>query len=267
VRPMTSPDAAKLVADLYSEQAEAYRRHWAPLLLDLGIALIDRLPLSEAQSVLEVGAGVGALLAVIRRRAAAAVVVGADISEGMVRLAPPTIPRVVANAAVLPFRDETFDAAVMAFMLFHVPEPSEAVREVRRVLRPGGAIAVATWGPGLNDTPAERVWFELLDEFGAPEETDIVARHDLMDSREKVATLLEAGGFGVVHQEERVSADRIDLAEFVTRRTTLGPEHRRLRQLEHADQETFLRVVKERLGELGPDDFTAHEPAILTVAR
>ncbi|HJP64956.1 MAG TPA: class I SAM-dependent methyltransferase [Actinomycetota bacterium] len=264
---MTNADDARLVASRYSEQAEAYRRHWAPQLFDLGSVLLERLPVSEANAVLEVGAGVGALLAEIRRRATGAAVVGADIAEGMIRLAPPDIPRVVANAAALPFRDEGFDVAVMAFMLFHVPEPSDAVREIRRVVRRGGEVGVATWGPGLNDTPADQVWAKVLDELGAPEETDAVARHDLTDSAEKVAALFATAGFAVAHQEERVNVDRTDPEEFVKRRTTLGREHRRLRKLDPNVQAEVVRVGRERLRGLGPDDFIARETAILTVLR
>ena len=53
----------------------------------------------------------------------------------MLRRAPTTL-RVVSDAAVLPFTEPAFDVAVRAFMLFHVPDPARALREVRRVLQP-----------------------------------------------------------------------------------------------------------------------------------
>jgi SAM-dependent methyltransferase len=45
----------------------------------------------------------------------------------------------------LPFPDDAFDAAVMALVIFFVPEPAKGVAEMRRVVRPGGTIAAYAW--------------------------------------------------------------------------------------------------------------------------
>ncbi|MFN2590429.1 MAG: class I SAM-dependent methyltransferase [Actinomycetota bacterium] len=264
---MADSNPARIVASRYSEQAVAYRRHWAPLLVEFGKELLGKLPLADARRVVDLGTGVGALLPEIRARAPDALVVGADIAEGMIQLAQPTFSRVMANAAALPFRDRTFDVVTMAFMLFHVPDPASAVGEVHRILRPGGMVGVATWGPDVDDSPAQRMWLELLEEFGAPDETDIVARHELTDSLPKVARLLEEGGFTMVAQLDRTSVDAPDLAEFFARRTSLGREHRRLRSLDPSAQEAFLAAAQERLAALGPADFTSRDHALLTWAE
>jgi SAM-dependent methyltransferase len=264
---MGATSFTRVIAQRYSSQADAYRRHWAPVLLGLGTALLEGLPLGKAERVLDLGAGVGMLLPEVRRRAPQALVVGVDVAEGMIRLAPSDFHRAVVDARRLAVRDETFDAVVMAFMLFHVPDPADALKEVRRVLRAGGALALGTWTADTGNFPANHLWTELLDEHGASPEDPAPARHDLMDTPDKVARLLEDAGFTVTGAETRVSVDRMDLTEFLARRTTLGIPARRFASLPGPAREACLAAARERFVDLGPEDLTARDGAILTWAR
>jgi len=78
-----------------------------------------------------------------------------DFSEGMVREAVPRVAGLgryravegrVADAAALPFADQSFDAVLACHMLYHVPDPGRAIDEMIRVLRPGGIVAITTNG-------------------------------------------------------------------------------------------------------------------------
>lgn len=72
----------------------------------------------------------------------------------MLRRAPPGSPLAVADAGRLAFADAVFDVAVLASMLFHVPDMVAALAEARRVLCPSGAVGVTTWDP--DPTPLSR---------------------------------------------------------------------------------------------------------------
>ncbi len=61
---------------------------------------------------------------------------------------------VLASAEDLPFADASFSAVAMSIVFFFLANPVAVLRECRRVLRPGGRIAVATTGPELRGTAA-----------------------------------------------------------------------------------------------------------------
>ena len=109
--------------------------------------------LGGAGVVADVGCGNGVYLAELARRGYGRRLIGADLSPGMLRaarqrtrgggqLAPALL---AADAAALPLRDASADLTLAMHMLYHVPEPEVALRELRRVTRPGGRLVV-----GLN---------------------------------------------------------------------------------------------------------------------
>jgi len=98
---------------------------------------------SPAQ-VLEVGGGPGELAARLRDELGAEVKM-LDIASRMVELARARgVDAVVGDVQELPFPDESFDCALAAWMLFHVPDIDRGLAELARVLRPGGRLVAVT---------------------------------------------------------------------------------------------------------------------------
>ncbi len=118
-------------------------------------AILDALALQPGDRLVEIGCGGGLLL----RDALASGVqaAGLDHSPDMAALARERAPGaavLMATAERLPFTADAFTAAAMSVVFFFFAEPVQVLRECRRVVRPGGRLAVFTTGPELRGTPA-----------------------------------------------------------------------------------------------------------------
>jgi demethylmenaquinone methyltransferase/2-methoxy-6-polyprenyl-1,4-benzoquinol methylase len=94
---------------------------------------------------LDVACGSGKLTLALRRRAPHGSVVGLDFSRRMLEVAARQAPGaayVRGDALCLPFADASFDAATIAFGLRNLADPVLGLREMARVVRPGGQVAV-----------------------------------------------------------------------------------------------------------------------------
>ena len=99
---------------------------------------------------LDVGCGTGALSRTILEHSAPSTIVGIDASAGFVDHArslasDPRASFQVGDAQALPFENAAFDAAVSGLVLNFVPEPARMMGAMRRVVKPGGVVAVYGW--------------------------------------------------------------------------------------------------------------------------
>ncbi|MYS88637.1 MULTISPECIES: class I SAM-dependent methyltransferase [Streptomyces] len=111
---------------------------------------------------LDVGCGTGALSAAVTARCRPRMVVGVDRSEafvGSVRVPGPVSARfLVADAMSLPVRDGAMDVAVSGLTLNFLPQPTAAVAEMARVVRPGGRVATYVWDYAGGMSFLRRFW-------------------------------------------------------------------------------------------------------------
>ena len=111
--------------------------------LNLPALVLDSLSLNGSEVVVDVGCGNGMYLAELARRGHRGQVLGVDLSPGMLAAArhrSPAAHLVGGDAASLPLRPAASQVTLAMHMLYHVPEPTEAVAELRRVTRPGGRV-------------------------------------------------------------------------------------------------------------------------------
>ena len=114
----------------------------------------------------DVGCGNGAFTELIVDRCAPAGIAGIDPSEGQLTYARQRHKAAVAefsqgDAMALPYSDASFDAAVMALVIFFVPDPPRGVLEMLRVVRPGGLVAAYAWDMMGGGFPLEPVLAEM----------------------------------------------------------------------------------------------------------
>lgn len=264
----TDREAVKRLIEQYDGEARAYVDYWAPVVHPVSCALVDELPDEGVRRVLDLGAGAGQLLPVLQEKYRDAAIVGIDRSEGMVALAEEDVLMAVMDALSLGFAPGAFDAVVMAFMLFHLPDPVAGLREARRVMRPGGTLAMTSWADDLA-SPAVRIWNEELDWHGAvpSEALSRLARHELMDTPEKVASLLERAGFVEPKVDVRDFSHTIELEDFIQLRMGVGSTRQRFESLSREQQRDCLARATEKLSGLAPEGFKIHMLIILTTAR
>src|ERR687895_355321 len=125
-------------------------------------------------------------------------VIGVDLAEEMVALTSADIrARGIANAEVRvadaeqlsEFADGGFDCVTCAFAIFFLPGPESALREFHRVLRPGGTVALSSWGRA--DDPRYEWYRELRREFGVSVNLETRA----FDTADELGAALSASGF------------------------------------------------------------------------
>jgi pimeloyl-ACP methyl ester carboxylesterase/SAM-dependent methyltransferase len=146
--------------------ANIYEELFVPALFgEWAVRVADAAAIRPGERVLDVACGTG----VLAREAAARVgaggsVAGLDPNRGMLAVAARLAPDVVwhrGTAEDLPFPDASFDVVVSQFGLMFFGDKEKAVREMVRVLAPGGRLAVAVWSP-LDDIPPYAAEVELL---------------------------------------------------------------------------------------------------------
>ena len=130
---------------------DANERAFGPVSRQTVEPLLDAAGVRPGMLVLDVCTGPGMLVGAAIERGARAT--GLDFAKEVVELAQRRVPGGVfrqGDAQQLPFPDRSFDAAVCAYGVIHVPVPEMALSEMVRVIRPGRRVAISVWD---NTTP------------------------------------------------------------------------------------------------------------------
>lgn len=167
---MHSDDAKTKAAMAYNAAADHFDHPVSSFWHRFGLRTIERLALQPGERVLDVcsGSGGSALPAAVQVGADGAVV-AADLAERLIGLARAkaeaqgltNIEFRVDDMLALGYPDHSFDSVVCVFGIFFVPDMSKAVREFWRMVKPGGRLAITTWGLNLFE-PANGAFWEAI---------------------------------------------------------------------------------------------------------
>jgi SAM-dependent methyltransferase len=128
--------------------AGAYARLWAGLAAPARAAVADALGLAPGVALLDIGCGPGDFCALAIERGAKSS--GLDLDPAMIALARTRTPSAdlrVGSMDTLPWPDAAFDAVTASNVLQFADTPARPLSEARRVLRPGGRLAICSWSP------------------------------------------------------------------------------------------------------------------------
>ena len=232
--------------------------------------LVDRLDVRSGERVLDVACGTGAVTRVLAGRVGPeGKVVGIDLNPAMLAVAD-SLGLVRAefrqgDATQLPLGDSEFDVAVCQQGLQFVPEPDVALREMARVLRPGGRLGLACWNSPA-DNPAAAAILASAEAVGWLEGTAGFSRAFSLGAPETLETLLTDAGFDGLRigRQEKVAIfpDIPGWASDFVKGPPFGAE---AASAEDADRTRFVAGVIEHLDRYARG--ATHEiPWVATVA-
>jgi SAM-dependent methyltransferase len=255
-------------AERYDRIADGYARWWGPIIAPASLGILDEIDdriRAGARDILDVGTGTGTLAIAAVQRWPGISVTAIDASAGMIEKAETEAKRAltseqrarlalrVAFADDLPMADGSFDVAMSSFVLQLVPNRFRALREVRRVLRPGGLFAWISWlresTPWLPDDDFDDALIDIGDE---PREWGGGGSDDLRDERAAIAQMRRAGYVDVRARAGRL-LHRFDVDGAVGFMTEFDEEDL-VESLGSRRRARFEAALRRRLERRSPDE-------------
>lgn len=190
--------SASETGQVIGSAAEVYEDFFVPALFQQWAdRVVDAAGIQPGQRVLDVACGTGVLArAVADRVGPTGAVVGVDLNDGMLAVARQKAPGIEwkqGRAEALPLESDGFDAVVCQFGLMFFDDRRAALREMVRVLRPSGRLAVAVWD-SLDRTPGYAAMTALLQRLFGDDVADALrAPYALGDPRLLQSLCAEAG--------------------------------------------------------------------------
>ena len=208
----------------------AYERHLVPAIFTACAEhLLDLAGVGPGDRVVDVACGTG----IVARRAAARVgpggaVTGTDVNAEMVAVAREADPGGAvrwerADAAALPVADGAADVVLCQHGVQYLPDRPAALAEARRVLRPGGRLAIAVWR-SVERQPGFAALARALERGAGPAAGDIMRTPFGGPHPDALRPLLAGAGFAGAHTRIGVIAVRFPSArDFLVRQVAASP--------------------------------------------
>jgi len=194
--------------DLTGAPAEIYERHLVPrFFLPWARDLVDLVAPRPGEGALDVACGTGAVTRLVAERVAPeGRVVGLDVNAGMIAVArslvsAPNIQWREASVLELPFGDGAFDLVICQQGLQFFPDQPLALRQMRRVLVPGGRLGVSCWRTSTESPAYAAIEHALARRLGS--ERSKLPPFSLSDAGQ-LRKLIEGAGFRQVEVESKM---------------------------------------------------------------
>jgi SAM-dependent methyltransferase len=201
--------AATETFQITSEQAELYEERFVPALFTHWVdAVLDAAGVRAGQDVLDVACGTG----IVTRHAAERVgatghVTGLDLNPAMLEVASRVRPDLMwhqGDVAALPFDDDSFDVVTCQSAAMFFPDLVGALREMGRVTRPGGAVAVQAFDL-REEQPAYGPWIAMVTRHAGKDALRMLGTYWVLGDRDLMRNRCASAGLRVnaVHDYER----------------------------------------------------------------
>jgi SAM-dependent methyltransferase len=214
LQPVSGAGPAEIDAALYYEQnfVPSLFQPWSPVIIEAcGAEAGDR--------VLDIACGSGVVTRELARgHGDDSKLSGLDISAGMIEVARSRQPGVdwqVGDACALPYPDNCFERVLCQFGLMFFPDRIQALREMQRVSKPGGRIAILVWN-GLDDNPGFAEMVAILQRMAGTRAADALRAPFCLGEPALLAELAKKAGIEdfSIHGH-RAEAGFLNLREFV----------------------------------------------------
>jgi ubiquinone/menaquinone biosynthesis C-methylase UbiE len=183
------------------EIAEMYEARFVPRLFALWAPhLVEAARVAPGQSVLDVACGTGIVARTVAGRLGGrGRVVGVDLNRNMLAVASQHAEDIEwreGDAQDLPFDDDQFDAVLCQSGLMFFPDPTRAIREMARVAKPDGVVAVQVWA-SLESQPAYSRLVEIAARHAGPDAVNLLGAYWSCGDLDRLRSQFEAADLDV----------------------------------------------------------------------
>jgi SAM-dependent methyltransferase len=231
------------------EDGDAYERGMSPWSRLAGQTFLEWLAPRAGLRWLDVGCGTGTFAGLTAERCAPIEVQGVDPSEAQLAIARMRRSAQGArflrgDAMALPFERQRFDVAVMALVIFFVPDPAKGAAEMARVVRPGGLVAAYAWDVLGGGFPFDPIWQETR----AAGATPLLPPNPSVGGMEALHGLWTAAGLEAVETREIVVERTFStFEEYWTTSTITGGVRPPLEAMSAEERASLKARVRARL--------------------
>jgi SAM-dependent methyltransferase len=236
----------------------AYDRYLGPMLFQpYAEHIAARLAHHAPDTVLEVACGTGIVTKALLTALPSAGIIATDLNDSMLDYARSRLPWTErlewrqADACALPFEAARFDAVLCQFGLMFVPDKALAMREARRVLRPGGHLVFSVWDE-LACNPIGQIAHDTITNYFPDDPPDFYKVPFGLSDHALISALAANAGFGdIVLDTVKLEARSPTALDAATGLVNGNPVSAAIRERGVTDPSPIIQAVAEALARVG----------------